>query len=126
MRVLKMIMRALTRKRQRKAVQYFRQFEIVEDAKTVKLSGNTMTSEELTDDFDAVNERIDRRILFELTNRKLSPNDYWDDSDQDSDDPDIFEHRESRVSEHSEALKKIQDESGTGLTNRLRRDKTGF
>ena len=30
-----------------------------------------MTAEQLTEDFDAKNNKIDRRILYELTGRKL-------------------------------------------------------
>ena len=82
-RVLKMLMRANTKKRQRKSVMYFKRY-MIEDGDKVKpnnLFGNDMAAESMIENFDAVGNEIDRRILYELTGRKLDPEDYWDDSD---------------------------------------------
>ena len=88
MRVLKMIMRALTKKRQRKAVQYFLKYLIEDHEATAErrsLGAHDMSAEQLIDGFDPLADKIDRRILYEITGRKLNPDDYWDDSDQDPD-----------------------------------------
>ena len=82
MRVLKMIIRAVTKKRQRKAVQYFKRF-VVNDDKEVEqdMVSHNMTAEQLIDGFDALSDNYDKRILYEITGRKLNQEDYWDDSD---------------------------------------------
>ena len=80
-------MRAITKKRQRQSVKYFMRY-LIEDGEQAKESNlfyNNMTAEHMIENFDAANDQIDKRILFELTGRKLDPEDYWDDSDQDQD-----------------------------------------
>ena len=79
-----MIMRALTKKRQRKAVQYFLKY-LIEDHEVARgrgaLGAHDMSAEQLIDGFDPLNDKIDRRVLYEITGRKLNQDDYWDDSD---------------------------------------------
>ena len=86
-RVLKMIMRAITKKRQRNAVKYFERY-LIEDGEEPKddhLFNDGMAAEQMVDSFDAVNDKIDKRLLYELTGRKLDPEDYFDDSGEDQD-----------------------------------------
>ena len=53
-----------------------------------------MTEERLLDGFDPLNDMFDRRILYGITGRKLDPEDYWDDSDQDPNaDPNVMDQR---------------------------------
>ena len=42
-----------------------------------------MTAEQLIEGFNPLDNKIDRRILYEITGRKVDQDDYWDDSDQD-------------------------------------------
>ena len=82
MRVLKMIIRAVTKKRQRKAVQYFKRFVVNDDQEVEQdMANHNMTAEQLIDGFDALSDKYDKRILYEITGRKLNQEDYWDDSD---------------------------------------------
>ena len=46
-----------------------------------KCSVHDMTAEQLTEGFDPLIDKFDRRILYEMTGRKLDQEDYWDDSD---------------------------------------------
>ena len=81
-----MLIRALTKKRQRKSVQYFMKYVIDHhEVKEEALAVHSMTAEQLIDGFDPLNDQVDRRILYEITGRKLNQEDYWDDSDQDPD-----------------------------------------
>lgn len=54
-----------------------------DQAKECTLYEHDMSAEQMIENFDPVNDYIDKRILYELTGRKLDPEDYWDDSDQD-------------------------------------------
>ena len=112
MRVLKMIMRGLTKKRQRKSVQYFHRYLIGEDnkLKANDLFEDDMTAEHLIENFDSKNDKIDRRILYELTGRKLDPEDYWDDSDQDQDQDRYAEVDPNKVSDYAGEIRHNEDE----------------
>ena len=102
-RVLRMIMHGITKKRQRKAVKYFQRY-LIQDGDTPKpqnLFDDDMAAEYLIENFDVVNDKIDRRILYELTGRKLDPEDYWDDSDQDQELDRFAEIDPNKVSDYA-------------------------
>ena len=65
-------------------MQYFLKY-LIEDHEIKKergsLGAHNMSAEQLIDGFDPLSDKIDRRVLYEITGRKLNPEDYWDDSD---------------------------------------------
>ena len=48
-----------------------------------------MTAEQLIEGFDPLINKIDTRILYEVTGRKMDKECYWDDSDQ---EPEVNPH----------------------------------
>ncbi len=56
---------------------------LIEDSEikqTLPIIDRKMPADKLVLDFDPHNDTIDKRILFELTGRKIEPQDYLDDS----------------------------------------------
>ena len=45
------------------------------------MANHNMTAEQLIEGFDPLTDKYDKRILYEITGRKLEQQDYWDDSD---------------------------------------------
>ena len=112
-----MVMHGITKKRQRKAVKYFQRY-LIQDGHTPKaqnLFDDDMTAEYMIENFDVQNDKIDRRILYELTGRKLDPEDYWDDSDQDQELDRFAETDPNKVSDYAEEITESERRNADAL-----------
>ena len=66
-------MSAMTKKRQRKSVQYFSRFVIQNDKKVKQdLIKEDIELNKLISGFDSEEDLYDRRILYEITGRKIN------------------------------------------------------
>lgn len=92
MRISKFLQKTLLRKRQRDVVQYFMRYVIENDEiKKKEIARRASTAQQLIEEFNPEQDDFDRRILFELTNRRINQVDYHDDTSFESDG----EHEES-------------------------------
>lgn len=81
MRINKFMQKTHLKKRQRDAVQYFMRYVIEDDEiKKKEITRRQATAEQLIERIDPVNDKRDRRILFELTKRLVDENDYHNDT----------------------------------------------
>ena len=74
-----------------------------------------MTAEYMIENFDVQNDKIDQRILYELTGRKLDPEDYWDDSDQDQELDRFAETDPNKVSDYAEEITESERRNADAL-----------
>ena len=84
------------------------------------MANHNMTAEQLIEGFDPLTDKYDKRILYEITGRKLEQQDYWDDSDQDPDsDPTAHVQDLNKVSDLSDAYKSGVPSINTNAGDRL-------
>ena len=58
------------------------------------LAKENMKPEELITEFDPTNDNYDKRILYEITGRKIDEADYLDDSDQENNSASVLYTRD--------------------------------
>ena len=81
MRIQKFMQKSQLKKRQRDMVQYFMRYVIEDDEiQNKEVARRQATADQLIDGMDPVSDMHDRRILFELTKRRVEAEDYYNDT----------------------------------------------
>ena len=90
-RIQNFMQKTTLKKRQREIVQYFMRYVIENDEiKKKDISSRQLTAKQLIDGLDPVQDDYDRRILFEVSKRRVEEGDFRDDTsfEEDSSDED--------------------------------------
>ena len=81
LRILKFMQKTLLKKRQRDIVQYFMRYLIEDDEICERaVAPRAKTANELIENLNPIEDIYDRRILFEMTSRRVEAEDYQDDT----------------------------------------------
>ena len=93
LRILKFMQKTLLKKRQRDIVQYFMRYLIENDEICEReVARRAKTAEQLIEDLDPIGDIYDRRILFEMTSRRIEAEDYQHDTSFEEDTSQHEEH----------------------------------
>ena len=93
LRILKFMQKTLLKKRQRDIVQYFMRYLIENDEICeCEVARRAKTAEQLIEDLDPIGDIYDRRILFEMTSRRIEAEDYQHDTSFEEDTSQHEEH----------------------------------
>ena len=87
LRILKFLQKTTLKKRQRDSVQYFLRYLIENDEiHEREVARRARTADQLIEEFDPEGDIYDRRILYELTQRRVAADDYQDDTTDEDED----------------------------------------
>ena len=87
LRILKFLQKTTLKKRQRDSVQYFLRYLIENDEiHEREVARRARTADQLIEEFDPEGDIYDRRILYELTQRRFAADDYQDDTTDEDED----------------------------------------
>ncbi len=82
-RTLRLMTSIMLRPNQRQLVPYFRSYQIDKNNPKIKKTRD-IPVKKLLDKFDPVNDSIDRRIYYGITNKKIDPSDKFSDESDDN------------------------------------------